>query len=54
MIDKVKDPVCGMEIQIAAALDNLTYQGNTYYFCSEPCADQFQANPARYLNTAGK
>ena len=54
MVDKVIDPVCGMEIHIAAAVDNLAYQGKTYYFCSEPCADQFQANPGRFINTAGK
>lgn len=54
MTDKVRDPVCKMEIQVAAAVDSVTHQGKKYYFCSEPCADQFQANPGRFVNTAGE
>jgi YHS domain-containing protein len=33
----VTDPVCGMEIDSAAAAASEEYQGKTYYFCSEGC-----------------
>ena len=46
----VTDPVCGMEVQTAAAGGNRSsYRGTTYYFCSEKCKRQFDRNPARYL-----
>ena len=33
----VNDPVCGMEIDSAAAAASEEYEGKTYYFCSEAC-----------------
>ncbi|MGQ0704137.1 MAG: YHS domain-containing protein [Gemmatimonadales bacterium] len=49
---QVKDPVCGMTVENTAALKS-TYQGTTYYFCSEQCQKTFDANPARYATPAG-
>jgi Cu+-exporting ATPase len=44
----VTDPVCGMEIDSAAAAASEEYGGKTYYFCSEGCHQQFVASPEQY------
>lgn len=46
--EKVIDPVCGMTVDPASAAASSEYEGRTYYFCSQYCADSFQADPARY------
>lgn len=46
---KVKDPVCGMEIESEDAVAKLEHEGRTYYFCSESCAEEFQENPEDYV-----
>jgi uncharacterized membrane protein YraQ (UPF0718 family)/YHS domain-containing protein len=45
------DPVCGMQIDRSKAV-RLEHAGHTYYFCSEHCRAQFEADPDRY--TRGK
>lgn len=42
------DPICGMDITDNVA-DTLTYQGNTYGFCSSGCKENFQENPQSFL-----
>lgn len=49
MAEKVKDVVCGMEIDPATAAATEQYNGQTYYFCAPGCAREFKANPARYV-----
>ena len=46
---KHRDPICGMR----AADDGptATYNGETYYFCSEICRNAFEENPQTYLRT---
>ncbi|HYV01061.1 MAG TPA: heavy metal translocating P-type ATPase [Actinomycetota bacterium] len=44
----VRDPVCGMDIDTATAAASEEYKGDTYYFCSPGCHEQFQAKPERY------
>ncbi|MGN6160771.1 MAG: permease [Marmoricola sp.] len=44
-----KDPVCGMQVEIAHAPAIRTHQGARVYFCSDHCAHRFDADPARYL-----
>ena len=47
--DKVKDPVCGMEVDPQQArADGLTFDvaGVTHFFCSEACKQQFQQDPS--------
>ena len=46
---EVVDPVCGMTISPADAVGQVNHQGQTYYFCSESCLNQFRANPSRFL-----
>jgi hypothetical protein len=43
-----KDPVCGMQVQVAHAPATARYDGATYYFCSDHCQHRFTADPARY------
>lgn len=43
-----KDPVCGTSVPKDGA-PTCQFVGETYYFCSERCRDQFQVLPARYL-----
>jgi len=43
------DPVCGMEVDERSATDKVTHQGQTYYFCSKDCKDEFQAHPEEYI-----
>lgn len=43
-----KDPVCGMTIDETTAGASATYQGHTYYFCSDSCKAKFQKDPKRY------
>lgn len=50
--DKVKDPVCGMEIDSAAAAAKRNIDGSDYYFCSDHCAATFDADPHQYMHGA--
>ena len=46
----VKDPVCGMEIDVATAAAHTEHAGQTYSFCSSRCKDKFDKNPVQYQN----
>lgn len=46
---KVKDPVCGMEVDGKAASIKTEFNGNTYYFCSSNCESAFKESPERYV-----
>src|SRR4030042_5592714 len=45
---KVKDPVCGMEIDPHNAYATREHMGNTYYLDSATCIEQFDADPHKY------
>ena len=45
----VKDPVCGMEIEIVAAAGHTEHSGQTYYFCGFKCKEKFDHSPAQFL-----
>jgi len=47
-MNKVTDPVCGMQIDPDAAVGTQEHGGATYYFCSEFCLQKFQADPGAY------
>ena len=45
-----KDPVCGMTVTPQSAFAKREYQGQSYYFCSQDCADKFDAAPQDYVH----
>jgi P-type Cu+ transporter len=45
----VYDPVCGMEIKAQPAFGKREHNGETYYFCSQSCVDQFDQDSRRYM-----
>jgi len=46
----VKDPVCGMDIDPAAAAASEEHEGTTYYFCSEACYQKFVASRDQFAS----
>ena len=50
MANNRRDPVCNMEIDEQSAAGRSQYQGETYYFCTESCKDEFDQNPQQYAN----
>ncbi len=46
------DPVCGMDVEekTAGATQQYTgqYGGQTFYFCSKECKDEFEVAPEQY------
>jgi P-type Cu+ transporter len=47
---EVVDPVCGMTIDPADAVGHVEHRGQTYYFCTQSCLEQFKADPQRFLD----
>ena len=43
---KVKDPICGMMVDPEIAI-KLVIGNETYYLCSERCADQLKAKKGK-------
>ena len=49
MSDILRDPVCGMTVTYESAEARSEYNGQTYYFCSMDCKEQFDKDPERYI-----
>jgi P-type Cu+ transporter len=49
-IQKMKDPVCGMETDNPSEFNLYKHGGKDYYFCSEECKSEFKSNPCKYLS----
>jgi YHS domain-containing protein len=49
-----KDHVCKMEINEKKAAATSTYKGKTYYFCAVGCKTDFDREPEKYVEEAGK
>ncbi|MGD0289348.1 MAG: heavy metal translocating P-type ATPase [Candidatus Binataceae bacterium] len=45
----MKDPVCGMTVDPAAAKWSHSHNGRTWYFCGNGCMTKFAADPQMYL-----
>jgi YHS domain-containing protein len=45
------DPVCGMKVDRSKAVTK-EFAGETFYFCSEHCAAEFEAGPRDSAQTA--
>src|SRR4051812_8965064 len=52
--DPMRDPVCGMQVEADSAAGHTVHAGTTYYFCSSHCADRFESDPDRYVETTGR
>lgn len=47
--EKVKDPVCGIEMEMQDAVYTFTREGRVFYFDSEECRHSFMEEPDKYL-----
>jgi hypothetical protein len=47
------DPVCGMQVERAAAPVTATWAGTRRWFCSDHCRDRFLASPEEYGDDGG-
>jgi len=47
----IKDPVCGMPVRAEEGLP-ISYQGHSFYVCSDLCKRAFLANPEKYVGGA--
>jgi P-type Cu+ transporter len=45
------DPVCGMKVSENDAQFQSQFAGRKYYFCSEECRKEFEADPGEYVET---
>jgi len=43
-----RDPVCGMEVEVAGARHQVEHLGQVYYFCCPHCKAAFVKDPAAY------
>jgi YHS domain-containing protein len=48
---RMKDPVCGMSVDERSEF-HTQFEGKKYFFCSEDCRKQFEAEPDEYVETA--
>src|SRR5262249_16283695 len=44
-----RDPVCGMNVEVAKAAATMEHRGKTYYFCAKSCAARFREDPQKHL-----
>jgi putative ABC transport system ATP-binding protein len=49
MNEMTSDPVCGMAVEREQA-PHYRHDGQTYFFCSAACREEFVATPQRFLN----
>ena len=49
---KVRDPVCGIELEKWEAEAQYSLDKNTYYFCSKDCRDSFVKNPKKFIGSS--
>ena len=46
---EARDPVCGMNVEIARAHFTSQYEGTAYYFCAAGCKRSFDKDPQKYI-----
>ncbi len=49
-----KDPVCGMDVDLANPAGRMEHAGQAYVFCSPHCLGRFRSDPARFLGAGAK
>lgn len=48
---KETDPVCGMNIIVKASTARSEFKEKVYYFCSNDCLTEFEADPQKYASS---
>ena len=46
------DPVCGMKVDERKAEAHTEFAGKKYFFCSDGCKREFEADPDEFVETA--
>jgi YHS domain-containing protein len=44
-----RDPVCGMMLDETTAKFKITYEGETYHFCSLQCKKRFKRHQSKFI-----
>ncbi len=44
-----RDPVCGMDVDVAETPHHARHAGHDFHFCCGGCRERFVADPERYL-----
>ena len=44
-----RDPVCGAILDDKTSKFKITYEGETYHFCSLTCKKRFKRNPMKFV-----
>ena len=52
--DKVRDPICGMEVDPATSAHRIEHESTSYYFCGARCAETFRQAPQAALEKAAR
>jgi YHS domain-containing protein len=47
-----RDPVCGMSVEEVSGTAHTQFEGKKYYFCSDECQREFEAEPEGYVESA--
>ena len=47
-----RDPVCGMVLDENTAKFKITYEGETYHFCSLKCKKRFKRHACKFIKKA--
>ena len=47
-----KDPVCGIKVDENRGEFHTQFAGKKYFFCSDECRQEFEAEPDAYVETA--
>jgi YHS domain-containing protein len=47
-----KDPVCGMKVDDSRGEFQTQFAGKKYFFCSDECRKEFEAEPDAYVEVA--
>jgi len=48
-IMSIRDPVCGMVLNDDTAKFKITYEGETYHFCSLSCKKKFKRHATKFV-----
>ena len=48
-IMSLRDPVCGMVLNEDTAKFKITYEGETYHFCSLACKKRFRRHATKFV-----